>query len=95
MKTNAKRSGRDTPEYHIIAAATAGCLSCLRDCLVLGTSIDSVSISGWNVWDNVHFSDNVRKVVVLRYVTEAGGKMSDKYASWLFKNCKTNETMHN
>lgn len=95
MNKKEKKHRRDTPEYYIIAAARAGCLLCLRDCLISGTSVNSASISGWNVWDNVHFSDNVRKVIVLRYVSEAGGKMSDKYASWLLKNRKSNEIVHN
>lgn len=78
--------GKDLPQYRILAAAKVGCLVCIRECLRDGISIKSSTISGWNVWDSVHFTSNARTPVILRYVEEAGGYMSQQYALWLVKN---------
>ena len=79
------KKGKDLPHYRILAAAKIGCLDCIRKCLQAGISVDSSTISGWNVWDSAHFANNDRTFVVLRFVEEAGGSMSDKYAAWLVK----------
>jgi len=83
-KRDIKR-GKDLPQYRILAAAKVGCLDCIRKCLRDGISITSSTISGWNVWDSAHFTSNARTPVILRYVEEAGGYMSQQYALWLVK----------
>ena len=81
-----RKDGKIDGRYCIIAAAKSGCLFCLQRCLQAGTSIDSQTNAGWNVYDNAHYSDSDRTIEVLRYITAAGGHMSAQYAAWIVKN---------
>ena len=81
-----RKDGKIDGRYCIIAAAESGCLFCLQRCLQAGTSIESQTNGGWNVYDSAHFSGTDRTIEGLKYITAAGGYMSAQYAAWIVKN---------
>ena len=83
-----RSKGKTDGRYCIIAAAKSGCLLCLWKCLRQGTSIESETQGGWNVYDSAYHSSNERTAEVLRYITAAGGCMSDRNAAWIVKHQK-------
>ena len=85
LRKKNRKDGKIDGRYCIIAAAKSGCLFCLQRCMQAGTSIESQTNGGWNVYDNAHFSDSDRTIEVLRYITAAGGHMSAQYAAWIVK----------
>ena len=68
------------PDYFVIAAGNASCLCCIRDCLARGYSIHNTSRNGLNVWDMVHMKGGERTIDTLRFIEEAGGRVSEVYA---------------
>ena len=64
----------------LLAAAKAGCGSCISELLKQRVSIQSTDKDGWSVWDVAHyFGCNSHDPAVLSYIEQAGGTATDLY----------------
>jgi len=74
--------GKRTPAYQLMAAARSHCIACIHRHLAQGHAVDLYSNSGWNAWDNAHYSHSKRRNDTLRYLEAAGLRASAKYRAY-------------